>query len=58
MYKAELSCGTIELAEEVLSLLKTTDDPTSTAVGLKNHGLTITGKSLQGDLPELFTQTC
>lgn len=40
-------CGTIELAEEVLSLLKTTDDPTSTAVGLKNHGLTITGKSLQ-----------
>lgn len=40
-------CGTIELAQEVMDLLSTTDDPTSTAVGLKNHGLTITGKSLQ-----------
>ena len=39
-------CGTIELAKEVLSLLSTTADPSSAAVGLKNHGLTITGKSL------------
>ncbi len=39
-------CGTIELAEEVLELLNKTDDPASTAVGLKNHGLTITGRSL------------
>ncbi len=40
-------CGTIELAEEVLNLLARTDDPSSAAVGLKNHGLTITGKNLQ-----------
>ena len=39
-------CGTIELAKEVLSLLRTTADPSCAAVGLKNHGLTITGKSL------------
>jgi hypothetical protein len=40
-------CGTIELAKEVLDLLKKTDNPASTAVGLKNHGLTITGRSLE-----------
>ena len=40
-------CGTIELAQEVLDLLKRSDNPLSTAVGLKNHGLTITGKYLQ-----------
>lgn len=40
-------CGTIELAQEVLDLLSRTDNPVSTAVGLKNHGLTITGKNLQ-----------
>lgn len=40
-------CGTIELAKEVLELLYRSDNPSSTAVGLKNHGLTITGKNLQ-----------
>jgi len=40
-------CGTIELAQEVLDLLRRTDNPVTTAVGLKNHGLTITGKNLQ-----------
>jgi len=39
-------CGTRELAEEVVSLLHRTEDPSRTAVGLKNHGLTITGHSL------------
>ena len=39
-------CGTRELAEEVVSLLHKTDDPSGAAVGLKNHGLTITGHSL------------
>jgi len=39
-------CGTRELAEEVVDLLARTGDPTRTAVGLKNHGLTITGQSL------------
>jgi ribulose-5-phosphate 4-epimerase/fuculose-1-phosphate aldolase len=39
-------CGTQELAEEVLNLFLQTDNPAQTAVGLKNHGLTITGPSL------------
>jgi len=39
-------CGTIELAEEVVHMLKQTDCPGRTAVGLKNHGLTITGPCL------------
>jgi len=39
-------CGTRELAQEVFNLLRQTDDPSKTAVGLKNHGLTITGQSL------------
>lgn len=40
-------CGTIELAKEVLELLRSTSDPVSTAVGLKNHGLTITGRNMK-----------
>jgi ribulose-5-phosphate 4-epimerase/fuculose-1-phosphate aldolase len=43
-------CGTKELAEEVLGLLRQTPDPCRAAVGLKNHGLTITGT----DLGEIF----
>jgi ribulose-5-phosphate 4-epimerase/fuculose-1-phosphate aldolase len=39
-------CGTRELAEEVVSLLAQADDPSRSAIGLKNHGLTITGRSL------------
>lgn len=39
-------CGTRELAEEVVTLLRQTDNPSRTAIGLKNHGLTITGHSL------------
>jgi ribulose-5-phosphate 4-epimerase/fuculose-1-phosphate aldolase len=39
-------CGTIELARDVADLLGRTDRPARTAVGLKNHGLTITGPSL------------
>lgn len=39
-------CGTQELAEEVVGLLRDTEYPSKTAVGLKNHGLTITGYSL------------
>jgi ribulose-5-phosphate 4-epimerase/fuculose-1-phosphate aldolase len=39
-------CGTRELAEEVVDLLARTGNPSDTAVGLKNHGLTITGPSL------------
>lgn len=39
-------CGTRELAQEVVDLLHRSDDPSRTAVGLKNHGLTITGPTL------------
>lgn len=39
-------CGTRELAQEVLDLLGRTPDPAHCVVGLKNHGVTITGESL------------
>jgi len=39
-------CGTRELAQEVVALLRQTNCPERTAVGLKNHGLTITGPTL------------
>ncbi len=39
-------CGTRELAAEVAGLLASVPDPARGAVGLKNHGLTITGTSL------------
>lgn len=45
-------CGTIELAEEVARLLARTARPERTAVGLRNHGLTITGP----DLDEIFAR--
>jgi hypothetical protein len=45
-------CGTIELAEGVVHLLEQTDCPSRTSVGLKNHGLTITGPSLD----EIFSR--
>jgi len=44
-------CGTRELAEEVCALLERTDNPSRAVVGLKNHGLTITGPDL-GDIFE------
>lgn len=40
-------CGTIELAEEVAELVREADDPNRAVIGLKNHGLTITGPSLE-----------
>jgi ribulose-5-phosphate 4-epimerase/fuculose-1-phosphate aldolase len=42
-------CGTSELAENVVELLKKTSSPERTEVGLKNHGLTITGPDI-GDI--------
>ncbi len=39
-------CGTIELAREVAELVRDADDPNHAVIGLKNHGLTITGTSL------------
>ena len=39
-------CGTRELAQEVAELVRRAPDPGRAVIGLKNHGLTITGPSL------------
>ena len=39
-------CGTIELATSVADLVRQSPDPSRAVVGQKNHGLTITGHSL------------
>jgi Class II Aldolase and Adducin N-terminal domain len=43
-------CGTYELAAEVADLVRQAPDPSRAVIGLKNHGLTITGRSI----PEIF----
>lgn len=40
-------CGTLELAETVAQLVRESENPNETIIGLKNHGLTITGPSLE-----------
>ncbi len=40
-------CGTRELAENVVALLKKTENPERTVIGLKNHGITITGPDIR-----------
>lgn len=40
-------CGTIELAQSVANLVRHASDPDHAVVGLKNHGLTITGPTLR-----------
>jgi probable F420-dependent oxidoreductase len=39
-------CGTLELAESVAELVRQAPDPSRAVVGQRNHGLTITGHSL------------
>lgn len=39
-------CGTYELAKSVADLVREAEDPARAVIGLKNHGLTITGTSL------------
>jgi ribulose-5-phosphate 4-epimerase/fuculose-1-phosphate aldolase len=39
-------CGTYELATEVAELVRQASDPARAVIGLKNHGLTITGHSI------------
>jgi ribulose-5-phosphate 4-epimerase/fuculose-1-phosphate aldolase len=39
-------CGTVELAESVAELVRQAPDPSRAVVGQRNHGLTITGQSL------------
>ncbi len=46
-------CGTRDLAEEVVRLLAEAPNPERAILGLKNHGLTITGPSLQ----DIFART-
>lgn len=45
-------CGTRELASEVVELLRRTENPQRAIIGLKNHGLTITGP----DLDDIFAR--
>ncbi|WP_096189415.1 class II aldolase/adducin family protein [Evansella halocellulosilytica] len=40
-------CGTVDLANSVAQLVKEAEDPTRAVIGLKNHGLTITGRNLE-----------
>ena len=42
-------CGTIQLAQSVADVVRQAPDPARAVVGLKNHGLTITGPTL-GDV--------
>ncbi len=44
-------CGTLELAQAVSEKVREAPDPTRAVVGLKNHGITITGRSL-GEIME------
>ncbi|BDG47358.1 class II aldolase/adducin family protein [Parageobacillus sp. KH3-4] len=45
-------CGTIELAKTVAELVRNSEDPSRAIIGLKNHGLTITGT----DLDDIFAR--
>jgi len=44
--EAVYPCGTAELALEVAELVRRAPDPGHAVIGLKNHGLTITGETL------------
>ncbi len=46
-------CGTIELARAVADLLRDEPDPACAVIGLKNHGLTLTGRSMPEILEHL-----
>lgn len=43
-------CGTLELAQTVAELIRQEENPSHAVIGLKNHGLTITGH----DLDDIF----
>lgn len=44
--EAVYPCGTEELAREVAGLVRDSPDPARAIIGMKNHGVTITGSSL------------
>ncbi len=43
-------CGTVELARTVAELVREQPEPERSVIGLRNHGLTITGR----DLDDIF----
>lgn len=45
--QAHYPCGSYELAQSVAELVREAPDPARAVIGLKNHGLTITGRSLE-----------
>ncbi|MHB1611705.1 MAG: class II aldolase/adducin family protein [Sulfobacillus sp.] len=49
-------CGTIELAKAVSDTIDQAPDPSRTVVGLRNHGLTITGRSVEDILNRIDGQ--
>lgn len=46
-------CGTYELAAAVAELIRKAPDPAQAVVGLKNHGITVTGRSIDDILERL-----
>jgi ribulose-5-phosphate 4-epimerase/fuculose-1-phosphate aldolase len=46
-------CGTIELAEAVAELVRQEPDPAHAIIGLRNHGITVTGESIDEILARL-----
>jgi len=51
--QAHYPCGSYELAKSVAELIRKAPDPARAVVGLKNHGLTITGRSLSDILERI-----
>ncbi len=49
-------CGTEELAMEVAELVRRAPDPSRAVIGMKNHGVTITGHSLDEILERVGPQ--
>ena len=46
-------CGTYELGEAVAEMVRRAPDPSRAVVGLRNHGLTITGRSIDDILERI-----
>jgi hypothetical protein len=46
-------CGTLQLAKAVAELVRQAPDPARAVVGLKNHGITVTGPDLEDILERL-----
>jgi hypothetical protein len=46
-------CGTQELAESVADLIDREPDPAHAVIGLRNHGITVTGPGLMAILDRI-----